>query len=307
MKICLVGPGYMPIPPTGWGACEILIWDYYQTLTKKGHTVKIVNTPDVNQIYREIDEFAPDLVHIQYDDYFYLAENLQYKTIITSHYAYIEQPQKHGGYSDIFKGFLKSKATIFALSEGIKQTYVKHGRDPNTVRVVKNGVRTDLFRFKEVGNDKSIYLAKIDYRKRQYLFQDIKDLYFIGNFADTRFNSPNYIGEWTKDQVYKNLTVFGNLVLLSDGEAHPLVCLEAMSAGLGLVVSEYATANLDLTLPFINVIEEKDISNLDIVEKVIIENRKKSLKLRQEIREYSKTFDWEVVVDSYLQETSGIV
>ena len=34
MKICIVGPGIMPIPPTGWGAVEILIWDYKETLEK---------------------------------------------------------------------------------------------------------------------------------------------------------------------------------------------------------------------------------------------------------------------------------
>ena len=27
MKIVLIGPGIMPIPPTGWGAVEILVWD----------------------------------------------------------------------------------------------------------------------------------------------------------------------------------------------------------------------------------------------------------------------------------------
>ena len=27
MKVSIVGPGIMPIPPTGWGAVEILIWD----------------------------------------------------------------------------------------------------------------------------------------------------------------------------------------------------------------------------------------------------------------------------------------
>ena len=28
MKIALIGPGIMPIPPDGWGAVESLIWDY---------------------------------------------------------------------------------------------------------------------------------------------------------------------------------------------------------------------------------------------------------------------------------------
>ena len=27
MRIAIVGPGIMPIPPTGWGAVEIFIWD----------------------------------------------------------------------------------------------------------------------------------------------------------------------------------------------------------------------------------------------------------------------------------------
>ena len=44
LKISIIGPGIMPIPPTGWGAVEILIWDYYQELTKLGHEVQIVNT-----------------------------------------------------------------------------------------------------------------------------------------------------------------------------------------------------------------------------------------------------------------------
>ena len=42
----------------------------------------------------------------------------------------------------------------------------------------------------------------------------------------------------------KNLTHYGNLVLLSDGEAHPLVCMEAFAAGLGVVVTEWGKANL---------------------------------------------------------------
>ena len=28
MRLALIGPGIMPIPPDGWGAVESLIWDY---------------------------------------------------------------------------------------------------------------------------------------------------------------------------------------------------------------------------------------------------------------------------------------
>ena len=43
MKIGLIGPGIMSIPPEGWGAVEILIWDYYNELKKQGINVKIIN------------------------------------------------------------------------------------------------------------------------------------------------------------------------------------------------------------------------------------------------------------------------
>ena len=37
MKISIIGPGIMPIPPTGWGAVEILIWDSKNDLEKLGY------------------------------------------------------------------------------------------------------------------------------------------------------------------------------------------------------------------------------------------------------------------------------
>ena len=51
MRITLIGPGIMPIPPTGWGACEILIWDTKLALEALGHEVQIINTKDARQIF----------------------------------------------------------------------------------------------------------------------------------------------------------------------------------------------------------------------------------------------------------------
>ena len=69
MKIVIVGPGIMPIPPTGWGAVEILIWDQKLALEELGHEVVIVNTPHPMEIIKDINAEAPDFVHIQYDDF----------------------------------------------------------------------------------------------------------------------------------------------------------------------------------------------------------------------------------------------
>ena len=69
MKISIVGPGIMPIPPTGWGAVEILIWDSKNALEKLGHEVQIVNTQSPVEILQQINSFRPDFVHVQYDDF----------------------------------------------------------------------------------------------------------------------------------------------------------------------------------------------------------------------------------------------
>jgi len=313
MKICLIGPGIMPIPPTGWGAVEILIWDYKEYIEKNGHEVKIVNTRDRNQMIREVDEFNPDFVHVHYDEFIDVASSLatRYKVAITSHFGYLDQPNhpQFQPYRRFFNQFMGTKSYIFALSHSIKNVYVHHGVNADQIYVTPNGVRTDLFRFNEEAElDESIYLAKIDYRKRQHIFQYLPNLKFAGNKADARFtNDSQYLGEWSKEHLYENLTKYGNLVLLSDGEAHPLVCLEGMSAGLGLVISEFACANLDTSLPFIDVIHEDRIGDLQFVSNVIEDNRVRSKTMRKEILDYVvSNFSYDVIVKKYLKIVDGV-
>lgn len=300
MKITIVGPGLIPIPPKGWGAVESLIWDYKTVLSNMGHDVKIINDRNQNNILSKIKESNPDIIHIQYDNWVTIANQIDKPVILTSHYAYLEQPGKHGGYSRLFEHTIKSKAYIFALSEGIKETYVKHGKSSDKVFVVPNGVKHDLFEFTQTPEDKSIYLAKVDDRKSQYKYHNIPNLYFAGNIVDKKYNKNNWLGEWSKPQLHKNLTNYSNLVLLSDGEAHPLVCMEAMAAGLGVVVSEYAKANLDTSLPFIDVIPNSKLDNLEYVRGVIERNRHVSRKYRKEIRQYViDNFAWEKIIENH--------
>jgi len=309
MKICIVGPGVMPIPPKGWGAVEILIDDYRKTLETLGHEVHIVNTRDLNLLVWMVNNINADFVHIQYDEFVNIIPYIQCKNIaITSHYGYLEQPNRWDpGYVNIFWGFVNSTAKIFCLSPGIADVYLRAGVPSERVVVIPNGVRTDLFRFDESCKypDESIYLAKIDPRKRQAQLQNIPGIKFVGNYADPSFDRSdvNYLGEWSKDTIYENLTNFANLILLSDGEAHPLVCLEAMSAGLGLVISEVAKANLDLSLPFIDVIPEDKINDTSFIKDVIRKNRQVSIEKRKEIKQYAETFDWHRIVSNlYLSE-----
>jgi glycosyltransferase involved in cell wall biosynthesis len=303
MKITLVGPGIMPIPPVGWGAVEILVWDTKSALEELGHEVQIVNTKDPSQIINEINDFRPDFVHVHYDEFIGVYPYIQYPKAITSHFGYIERQEMFNGYVNILNAFAQIKPNIFCLSEGIKNVYKVIASIPeDNLFITPNGVNTEAFSYTdnpEYG-DRSIYLAKIDYRKRQYLFQDIRSLWFAGNIADSRFDtSKNYLGEWDKQTLHKELTQYGNLVLLSDGEAHPLVCMEALAAGLGVVVTEWGRANLDESKEFITIIPENKIKDLEYVEQKIIENREYSLQHRKDILEYSKNFDWVKILKNY--------
>ena len=301
MKIVLIGPGIMPIPPTGWGAVEILVWDTKIALEKLGHEVLIINTKNGRQIIDEINNFKPDFVDVHYDEFVPIVPFIQYPNAITSHFGYLERRQLFNGYINVANEFTRVKPNVFCLSEGIEKVY-NIMFDIDTTYVTPNGVNIDEFNFVSDPEfaDRSIYLAKIDYRKRQHLFQSIESLWYAGNIADDRFDkSKNYLGEWSKDKLYNELTEYGNLVLLSDGEAHPLVCMEALAAGLGVVVCQWGKANLDTSKEFITVIEEKHINDIDFIEYEIEKNRKYSVEHRDEIREYGKQFDWVKIIEKY--------
>ncbi len=312
MKISIIGPGLMPIPPKGWGAVESLIWDMANALKDLGQEVQIINTTDGNKVLSSINEFNPDFVHINYDDFIVLYPHIKQPKAMTSHFGYLERPDMMNGYVNIFNKFQEMKPNVFCLSEGIKNIYKVFSNFPEEkLFVTPNGVNVDAFNFKEepAHPHRSMYLAKVDYRKRQHLFQNIDSLWFAGNIVDERYDTKNnYLGEWTKDQLYKELTDYGNLVLLSDGEAHSLVIMEAFAAGLGVVISEYARANLDLDKKFITLIPEKKIKDIDYVEGQIIRNREYSIKHRDEIREYGKQFAWKKMLrEHYLPSIEKLI
>lgn len=303
MKISIIGPN-TPIPPVGWGAVESLIWDMSLTLNEMGHDIQIINVADAQEILNMINQFNPDFVHINYDDWVPLYDYINYPCAVTTHFAYIERPEMMGPYKQrVFDEFARIKPNVFGLSDGINNVYNTLAEIPKeNLYLNPNGVDLNKFTFLDFPKypNHSIYLAKVDYRKRQHLFQDIKSLWYAGNIAYDQFDqSKNYLGEWNKKVLYKNLTKYGNLVLLSDGEAHPLVCMEAFAAGLGVVISQWATANLDLDKKFITVIPEDKITDIKFVEEKIIENREYSIHNRTEILDYAKEFEWCKMLGNY--------
>ena len=161
MKISIIGPATQ-IPPVGWGAVESLIWDYSVNLKKEGHEVDIINIANPKEIIKRVNEFSPDFVHIQYDDWIVLYPYIQYPCACTTHFAYIERPDMMNGYGQIFSAFQIHKPNVFCLSEGIKRIYSLIGGIPDEkLYTIPNGVDLDLFRTTDKPEfpDRSIYLA----------------------------------------------------------------------------------------------------------------------------------------------------
>jgi hypothetical protein len=314
MKFCLVGPGGTAIPPNGWGAVESIVWDYYENLVRLGHIVVIVNTADRGAIVAECNGCGADVVYIMYDDHIVLVPHLTCKRIYyMSHYAYITHPgfREIGGghyYNNIFKWVIQyqDRIVLNAISREVLDVYLREGYRGKW-NVIGNGAREDLFVYRPTADclclDRSIYVGKVEFRKGQYKYQGIVGIDFAGNYHDSPFDQSNrnYLGEWNKATLYDRLTNYGNLVLLSGGEADPLVVKEALIAGLGVVVSECAAANLDRRLPFVTVIPDARLDDIEYVSEAIMANRRVSVGMREQIREYGmRGFSWGSVIDRFL-------
>jgi glycosyltransferase involved in cell wall biosynthesis len=160
----------MPIPPTGWGAVEILVWDYAKALERQGHSVVILNDADLNKVVQEIRSIRPDVVHIQYDNHAHISGVItEYTKVIgiTSHYGYLEQINRWGGYGHVFNGIITQRYKNlyhFVLSEGIANIYKMSGVDHNKIIVCPNGANEALFRFSETPEYPNIGLPRTRHR-----------------------------------------------------------------------------------------------------------------------------------------------
>jgi len=304
MRIALIANGWLPIPPPAWGAIEILIWDMYINFRKRGHDVLIVNTHNQEEIVKLVNNFNADVIHLDWDAYYKLMPLMNANCkIITGHNH--ELPRLGD------QTFYNGNYTIFTLSNEIKEKYIKTGCDHTKLLVMPNGVDGNLFNFMAncLYTNKSAYVGSINARKNQYKYTSIKNLFFIGRIECQRFQkNERYLGEWTKQTLYMFLTTFATLVLLSSSDCHSLAVAEGLMCGLGVVVSEAASANLDRSKPWITVIPDNKLDDLEYVENAIIENRKNSIINRSNIRKHAlETLSWDVRIQEVLKAYETIL
>jgi glycosyltransferase involved in cell wall biosynthesis len=308
MKIALIGPGIIPIPPTGWGAVEILIWDYHNELINRGNEVVIINTTDRGDIISQVNNGAFDFVHLHYDVYYDILDNLTCPNIaITSHYPYIDKPGQHwkDGYTNIFT-FLTSQTKYynFVLAEKDRETFVKYGANMLKLKKIKNGINSEKFAFLQLPiYNKTMYLGQITPRKNQAKYQNIPNIEFVGTCADPSFNklSVYYWGEWSREKIQQELTKYANLLLISDGEADPLVVKEALIAGLGVVINRSSAENLDISKDFVTIIDDDKTDDIEYISAALDANKKICRGRRHEIRAYGiAQFDIKQECEKYL-------
>lgn len=305
MKIIQIGPGIMPIPPVGWGAVEMLIWDYHQILTKNGHTVDIINTRDTNLIIETVNNGDYDAAHLHYDVYAHIMPLLKAKVnLLSSHYPFISQESRwySDGYNDVVKHVVNNKNYyILSSSQNDIDTFVRNGANLDRIFISKLGVRKDDYKvYDQYEYDKTLCFSQIIDRKRQYLIQDIDIIDFSGRIDDSKFQPrQNYRGELERSILNQEISKYVNFILLSSVEnATPLVVKEALICGLGIVASEAVAQDLDKSKEFITIVPENLIYNQEYVKLAIEQNKEVSKKCRKEIIKYGlEAFDLDKILN----------
>jgi glycosyltransferase involved in cell wall biosynthesis len=312
MKIALVAGGYIPEPPLS-NSILTLMEEYKFFLEQIGYQIDIFNNEDVNVTIDIINNGNYNFVHLHSHQFVNeFNQNLKQKYCYTCHNGYFLKEYKWDkNFKEGFKHYLNTPG-IIALSHATKDIFLNAGYS-GYISVQVNGIDTQKIDFKEQGNNKAICLGWIQARKQQKLLAEIIDgkiaIDFVGPLDDPDFEegtTTKYLGVWSLKQVYSDLTNYSCLVLISDGEIAPLVVLEAMAAGLCVVISESASANLSCK-DFIKVLPDDilinaTVENQKIVCDAIMDLIEQNKYSRKEIVRYAKeNFDFAYIVKNYIQ------
>lgn len=300
MRIVHIGHGRIEIPPRASGAVEAIISDYQFHCEKLGHEFLVVNEQSPAAAMQEAFHFNPDVIHLhdesKVDE---LAKVEAPLKIVTTHDpTFFEKP------NPFIKRFVEGNFIVGCLCQRYADLFVKAGVAPDRIMLTPNGARGDLIRFttRPRQPDRMICLGMIGWRKRQPLLLALPFVDCVGPVSvhDPVELNGSELWNWNKLQVYDWLTDHAALVLISKSEAAPLVVVEALMAGLDVVVSEVAAANLDRSQPFIHVLDERTITNpllLELALKKVLARTKD----RQAVRAYAEQhFDWAVLTKNYL-------
>jgi len=322
LSILLVGHGSLPIPPNGWGAVESLIYEYKCQLETLGHTVSLLNTPDMRLIVEHLHTHSYDVVHFHNDALINLMDHIP-KTVnvaITSHYPYIHDPSKWKdpvtgyNYEQIVLGPLLHhirngrRIHVCVLSQKDYAAFSSYGVPATRMSLCLNGFNSDRFQIETEDPKhafKTLCLAQIIKRKRQTLLYGIPEIMCVGKINEPLMTPPadQYLGEWTDTEKYATMTHFGNSILVSDGEnGTPLSVKESLCAGLGIVVTSAAASELPKDWCWVTILDESKLHDQHYLRQTCETNRNVTALFRSTIREKAKElWDWSILVPKYVK------
>lgn len=246
-KILFVCPKTGPWPPQSWGAVEIVVYELSKALQNLGVKVDVFPTNSLESLvsYIKNKNNYYSFLHLHYDDYhkWYFCLKILFPSLrigATSHFAYLTQLEKQPFYSKTT--FLQ---TLLAIENGLEYyplTQEIQKRIPKSLSVIPNGASTDIrFSDNPTFKSKAICLAKVEPRKGQFRLQTFSTIDFIG---PSQNHFQNYLGEWSRQKIQESLTEYNVLILMSEAEAAPLVILEGLMAGCGIVCTDVCRGNL---------------------------------------------------------------
>ncbi len=314
MKIGLIAHGLLPIPPNDWGAVEGTLWHRKRHLERLGHSVDIANTRAIYDVIFQGNQQRYDFVHCHCEPFIGpCLAYLKWPLAATSHYGGLhafdpQAPDKHRGFQFLFQETMRAPAN-FVLSERIRDLYERSGYR-GFLRVLRNAVEAEDFRVVPRGNGKAVCVGVISRRKRQAWLAEIAEnrvmVDFVGPWVpeqEPRFAenaTARHLGVWDKSTLYDRLGDYSCLVLLSESEGAPKVVLEALAAGLSVVITEACRANLT-DEPFITVIPDGE-ERPEVIAQAIQTAIDRNPPLRPAIRAYARErFDYAVVVAEYVR------
>lgn len=296
MKIALINPGLLEIPPKGWGAMEKYIYNYKYHLEKFGHLVDLKFSNDPLHSYDIVLVFV-----------YNQALNL-YKRNIPYIFSYDDvHPLLFGKDSDLYKeNLLAMQYSLLTIVHGkfvmnefpySNMVYLPHGVD--TKKYVSINKQIEQHNLLCVANDipvgrKGFHLA----------IQAAKNLNLPITVAGPNKNK-NFFDTYSQLTEYDKLTILDNLMeedlirIMNEHTifVHPssfetgvpnLTIVESLSCGLPVV----GTFNSNEELPGLIKIE-LSVESVENGIKRCIENYNS---YKKDAIETSKKYDWELIV-----------
>ena len=273
MRFCFLGTGRTPIPPPGRGAVETILWAYRNELVARGHHVSIVNVKS-DRLWAALPlavrrEGPFDWVWCHQERMVpittFWGRVLGFRTLETTH-----RPVSDVEPVDRFSAWQFRRAARAPYHACLQEDLAVAMRALNPksrAMVLPNATEVGAYTWRPGGNGRAVCLGGVSSRKRQAVVAVALEgsgvhCDFIGPIDHdddhTRLIAahPNYLGSWSREDVVERLTDYSCLVLFSVAECHPLVVGEAMAAGLSVVVSSSSTANMDVSLPWVTVVDD---------------------------------------------------